>query len=238
MPECAYGFGTMKTPLGCDCIDELLGGGFEAGAVTEIYGEAGSGKTNICIQLAKSVVLQGKKVLYIDTEGLSKDRMQQIFGDDFDKVIKNLLIFEPYDFDEQEKIVEKAVGLAMKNDDIGLLILDSATGHYRVELAKEQDRSERRSFVTQVTSLLRLCRRRSMPVILTSQVYTDIDKGVFRPLGGHMLRHNAKVILRLDRDEYIPSKRMAVLMKHRALAEGEKAEFWLTGKGVECKQAE
>jgi len=221
--------------IGCDSIDNLLGGGFESGAITEIYGEAGSGKTNICLQLAKSVVQKGQKVIFIDSEGLSKDRMQQIFGDDFDTIIKNLLIFEPYDFEEQENVIEKAVSLAMKNDDIGLVILDSATGHYRVELAKEHDKADRRTFTSQITALLKLCRRRVMPVILTSQVYTDLDKGEYKPLGGHMLRHNAKIIIRLDKDDSVPGRREAVLIKHRALAEKAKCEFWLTDKGVECR---
>jgi DNA repair protein RadB len=225
----------MKVPMGCECIDDLLGGGFEAGAVTEMYGEAGSGKTNLCIQLAKSVISRGQKVIYIDTEGLSDDRLQQVFGRRYQSGIKSMLVFEPYDFEEQEKIVDKAVKLAMKNEEIGLVILDSATGHYRIELAKDLERTERRNFVHQITALLRLCRRRVMPVLLTSQVYTDIDKGVFRPLGGHVLRHNAKVILHLEKDETVPGKRLATLMKHRSLAEGDSTEFWLTGKGVECK---
>jgi len=226
---------TMKVPINVDCIDQLLGGGFETGAITEIYGEAGSGKTNMCLQLAKAVILSGKKVIYIDSEGLSRDRIQQIFGDEYESTIKNLLIFEPYDFEEQDSIVEKAVTLAMKNEEIGLVILDSATGHYRVELAKDLEKTERKSFISQITGLLKLCRRRMMPVILTSQVYTDIDKGIFRPLGGHVLRHNAKVIIHLVRDEDIPGRRIAVIMKHRSLAEGERAEFWLTRNGIECR---
>jgi DNA repair protein RadB len=160
--------------------------------------------------------------------------MGQIFGDDFDRIIKSLLIFEPYNFEEQEMIVEKAVGLAMKNVDIGLVILDSATCHYRIELAKDQEKFERRAFIHQITKLLKLCRTRMMPIVITSQVYTDLDKGVFKPLGGHMLRHNSKTIIRLDKDETAPGKRIAVLMKHRALAEDSKAEFLLTEKGVEC----
>ena len=66
----------MKVPIQVDCIDQLLGGGFEGGAVTEIYGEAGSGKTNMCLQLAKAVIQSGKKTIYIDSEGLSRDRVQ------------------------------------------------------------------------------------------------------------------------------------------------------------------
>ncbi|MCR3884292.1 MAG: DNA repair protein RadB, partial [Methanothrix sp.] len=37
---------------GCDGLDRLLGGGFEPGVITQIYGEAGTGKTNIILQLA------------------------------------------------------------------------------------------------------------------------------------------------------------------------------------------
>ncbi len=224
----------MKVPIGVDCIDKLLGGGFEAGAITQIFGEAGSGKTNMCLQLARSVIQSGKKVIYIDSEGLSRDRIQQIFGDRYDEMVKSLLIFEPFDFEEQEAIIDKAVGLAMKNDDIGLMVLDSATGHYRVELAKDQERTERRSFIAQITALLKLCRRRVIPVILTSQVYTDIERNEYKALGGHVLRHNCKVIIRLDRDQDVPGRRSAVIMKHRAIAEGGKAEFWLTGDGIEC----
>ena len=66
----------MKVPCGCDSIDKLLGGGFEAGAITEIYGEAGSGKTNLCLQLSKAVVLDGKKVIFIDSEGWRRSNDQ------------------------------------------------------------------------------------------------------------------------------------------------------------------
>ena len=224
----------MKVPIGHECIDKLLGGGFETGAITQIFGEAGSGKTNMCIVLARAVIRSGKKVIYIDSEGLSRDRIQQIFGSDYDTMIKSLLIFEPFDFEEQENVIEKAVGLAMKNEDIGLLVLDSATGHYRVELAKDLERTERRSFVAQITAMLTLCRRRMMPIILTSQVYTDIERNEYKPLGGHVLRHNCKVIIKLERDQDMPGRREVIIIKHRSLAEGGRAEFWLTGDGIKC----
>ncbi len=67
---------------GCRCIDELLGSGFERGIVTQIYGASGTGKTNICIQLAVAAVRNGKKVVFIDTEGFSAERFRQIAGDD------------------------------------------------------------------------------------------------------------------------------------------------------------
>jgi RecA/RadA recombinase len=63
----------MKERLssGCEGLDLLLGGGFEPGIITQIYGEAGTGKTNIILQLAVGAVSRGFKVIFIDTEGFS-----------------------------------------------------------------------------------------------------------------------------------------------------------------------
>ena len=41
---------------GCKPLDDLLGGGFERGIVTQVFGAAGTGKTNVCIQLAVECV--------------------------------------------------------------------------------------------------------------------------------------------------------------------------------------
>lgn len=56
-------------------LDELLGGGIETGAITELFGEFRTGKTQLCHTLAVICQLpldmgggEGK-CLYIDTEG-------------------------------------------------------------------------------------------------------------------------------------------------------------------------
>lgn len=42
---------------GCRALDKLLGNGISNVGITEICGESGSGKTQICLQLAVSVQL-------------------------------------------------------------------------------------------------------------------------------------------------------------------------------------
>ena len=55
------------------------------GQVTELVGLPGMGKTQMCIQLASSVLLNNQKVVYIDTEGsFSSLRLNQMMGGRFE----------------------------------------------------------------------------------------------------------------------------------------------------------
>lgn len=220
----------VKIPLQCKPLDALLDGGIDSGCITLFYGEAGSGKTNICLQFARNVAREEKKVIFIDTEGVSLERLRQICGEDFDVVLKRILFSEPYSIDDQEKMVEKTLMLVEKNRDIGIVILDSATTHFRVTLRTEE-REDRLSLTRQVTMLMQMAREMDLPVVLSSQVYTDIETGEYRPLGGHMLTHNAKILVRLEKVS--AGLRKAVIVKHRHIEEHREANFRLTANGVE-----
>ncbi|MFQ5838267.1 MAG: DNA repair and recombination protein RadB [Thermoplasmata archaeon] len=220
----------MKIGVDCPSLDDLLDGGIETGCITLLFGEAGSGKTNLCLQVARNVVRSGRKVVYIDTEGVSLDRLRQICGGDFEAVIKDILFSEVYTLEEQEEYVGKAVRLAEMNKEVGLIILDSATTHYRMTKV-EEEREERHSLTRQITNLMQAARKRDIPVLVTSQVYTDLDRGIFEPLGGHMLSHNAKDIVRLGKAGL--NLRLATIVKHRHLQEGLATKFRLTDRGLE-----
>jgi DNA repair protein RadB len=139
-------------PCGCQCIDDLLGGGFERGIVTQIYGASGTGKTNICIQLAVATVNSGKKVVFIDTEGFSADRFRQIAGEDAKKVAGEIIIYEPASLDQQYSAILELEKIM--NERIGLIILDSAALFYRLGLSMDDSNEEnmalRRELVNQI----------------------------------------------------------------------------------------
>src|SRR3972149_5133302 len=88
-------------PIGCVALDQLLGGGVEAACLTLLYGVAGSGKTNVCLQVARNVARDEKRGLYVDTEGVSLERLRQMWGDDFEQVLGQILMSEPYSNEEQ-----------------------------------------------------------------------------------------------------------------------------------------
>lgn len=220
-----------KLPFGCDSLDAILDGGVESGCMTLLYGEAGTGKTTLCLILARDMAKAGKKVIYLDTEGVSIERLRQIAGPDFETAAKNILFSNIGSFDEQERMVDKAIKLAQSNVDIGMLIVDSISMHYRLT-SREEERGERRSLAGQSTKLTNVAREKALPVLVTSQVYTDVETGNYEALGGHALHHNAKTIVRIDRAG--PGRRRAVLMKHRSLPEGLVADFQLTADGISC----
>lgn len=213
-------------------MDDLLDGGVETGCITLLFGEAGSGKTNLCLQVARNVARKGRKVVFVDTEGVSLDRLRQICGGDFDAVLQEVLFSAVYTLAEQEKAVAKAEKLATSNRAVGLLVLDSATTHYRMTTGEEERAEERHSLTRQITALMEVARKKDLPVLVTSQVYTDLDTGIHKPLGGHMLSHNAKDIVRLEKVG--PNLRLMTVVKHRHLEEGRAAKFRLTDRGLEA----
>ena len=215
-----------RIPVMCPSIDNLLGGGIEGGSVTLLYGEAGTGKTNICLQMAYNVARSGKKVAYIDTEGLSADRIAQIFVDE--SFTRDLLVFHAHNFDEQGYGITQAARQAESGDGLGLIVVDSMTMFYRL---RSDDSSVRNELIRQTEILLNTARKNEVPVLITSQVYTNIGTGTIEFLGGHAIQHNAKTIVRLEKRGN--GKRAAVIVKHRSLPEGRSALYRIVETGVE-----
>ncbi|PNX46370.1 MAG: DNA repair and recombination protein RadB [Thermoplasmata archaeon M11B2D] len=212
--------------LGCQSLDDLLGGGLESGIITRIYGEAGSGKTNVCLQAARQCVLSGKKVAYIDTEGVSVERIRQMcMHCDYKSILRDILFFSPVSFESQEKMICDAV--ATKG--IGLIIVDTITMFYRLNLEKDRDGAIR-SFTRQVTNLQVAARQKDIFVLITEQVYTD-KTGEVKPFTNRDAEHMTKTILRFDRKAI--GKREATIIKHRSQPEGKKACFRISTGGLE-----
>ncbi|HON35288.1 MAG TPA: DNA repair and recombination protein RadB [Methanothrix sp.] len=218
-----------RLPVGCQSLDLLLGGGFESGIITELYGESGSGKSNIVLQLAVAAVTRGLKVIFIDTEGFSAERFKQIAGPGAAEMAKKIMIFEPMSLEQQAMAIREASKIVSR--DVGLVVLDSATSLYRMLLEAEDSRPARRALTVQLSELQEIARRHSIPVVITNQVYTDIESNTLRPLGGTYLEHMCKAIVLLEKAG--EGLRRARLMKHRSLPENRTAQFRLTSRGLE-----
>ncbi len=196
--------------------------------VTQIFGEPGSGKTNLCLQLAVECVKKGKKVIYIDTEAISPDRFRQIAGENAKEIAQQIIIFEPHNFEEQYAAVKEIEKLI--SDKIGLILIDSATAFYRFELDKEESGIRtRRELSNQIGLIHAIARKHRIIAVMTNQIYSDMAGGV-RPIGGSGIEHISKTIIQLEKTG--DGKRRAKLWKHRSLPEGGTCEFTITNEGV------
>ncbi|MFW6321354.1 MAG: DNA repair and recombination protein RadB [Halohasta sp.] len=224
----------MSEPVstGCGALDELLGGGFERGTVSQLYGPPASGKTNVALSASVGVAVDGGRALYIDTEGLSADRFRQLIEATSDEPIEDvasrLIISDALDFAEQQEAVRDAAEFA---EQVELIVVDSATGFYRLERGEDAEGGDSlRAVARQVTQLLSLARKHDIAVVITNQVFTDPDSDRTRALGGYTLEHWTGVVVRLDR--FRGGNRRATLEKHRAKPAGEKTTFKITDSGI------
>lgn len=216
-------------------MDELLGGGFERGTVTQLYGPPASGKSNLALAAAVECAARGESALYVDTEGVSVERLEQLAepqaGEEpVEDIAARIILTEVHDFDEQEEAVRDAAEFA---ETVDLVVLDSATGFYRLERDEADEGETLRRVGRQVTHLLSLARRHDLAVVLTNQVYADpeSESDRTRPLGGNTLAHWSGAVVRIER--FRGGNRRATLEKHRSRPAGETARFRITPTGVE-----
>jgi DNA repair protein RadB len=210
----------------CKPIDELLGSGIECGSITEIFGEAGTGKTNICLLLSRECAMNGKKVAFIDSEGVSLKRFEQICqGYEFKKILSNILFYFPLSLEEQEKMIKNAI----KQSDLQLIIFDTFNMFYRMQF-EEDEQFANRSLNRQITNLQLAARKKDIYILITGQVYTS-EKGEIKPFAGRGIEHITKTIIRLEKTGI--GKRAATIIKHRSQPENKKAFFTITSNGLE-----
>lgn len=221
---------TDPIPTGCQPIDELLGGGFDRKAVTQVYGAPAAGKSNLVLSTAVEVAKNGGTALYIDTEGMPISRIEQIADTTEEKtetIASRIIITEALSFDEQEQAVQDAADFA---DQVDFIALDSATGFYRLERTERDEGEALRSVGRQIAHLLSLARKHDLAVAFTNQVYTDPESDRTNALGGHTLDHWSALIVRLDR--FRGGNRRATLEKHHSKAAGDTAQFRITDSGL------
>lgn len=226
---------TEKISTGSYDLNKWLYGGYETDIITMIAGSPGSGKTNFCLLVACSQAKKGNKVIFVDSEGgFSSDRVKQIVGgENVEKILENILILNPVNFQDMKKDFEKLLGL-VKKEHVGAIIIDSMAMLYRLELGDAINSGEdesikeiNREVARQMRSLAEISRKQNIPVIITNQVYNefvseeDFKKQVERKtniVGGDLFKYWSKCIIELKNDS---GKRKAVLLKHRSLPEKE-----------------
>ncbi|MBI4151386.1 DNA repair and recombination protein RadB [Candidatus Woesearchaeota archaeon] len=219
-----------RISTGAVFLDRFLDGGYDADIITTIYGPSGSGKTNLCLLAAVRIAEQGKKVLFIDTEGgIAVERIKQI-SSRYEEVLERILFLNPVTFEEQKVMFNGLKALA--TDDVGLIIVDSISMLYRLELSRAEEVYDVNSALgRQIALLVEIARTRNIPVLITNQVYADFDhKEKVKMVGGDLLKYGSKCLLEVQK---FNSCRGLILRKHRSLPEGKELKFKIVESGIE-----
>ena len=170
----------LRCSTGSKSLDELLLGGIETQAVTEFYGEFGSGKSQICHTLcaiAKQPINEGGLdggVIYIDTEGTFRpERLNQIArarGFDPMLVLKNVAICKVYNSSHLELII-KDLGRYINEFNAKLVIIDSIISLHRAEFAGRGTLADRQQRLNSILhKLIRLAEIFNIVIVITNQV--------------------------------------------------------------------
>jgi DNA repair protein RadA len=221
-----------KLTTGSGEFDRLLGGGLETQAITEFFGEFGSGKTQIMHQLAVNVQLPADKggleghAIYIDTENTFRPerikQMAEAAGLDPIETLKKIHVARAFNSNHQILLVDKAMELA-KEYPIRLLIVDSLTAHFRAEYVGRGSLAERQQLLNKhMHDLLKFADLNNAVVAVTNQVAANpgmLFGDPTQPIGGHIVGHTAtyRIYLRKSRG----NKRIARLIDSPALPDGE-----------------
>ena len=221
----------QRLPVGVSCIDNVMGGGLEPKVITELFGEGGSGKTNLSMQFTISALKSGKAVIYLDTEGFSTERFLQMCGNDRD-IVANMMLYRIESLDDQELAIMRSAKMFEKNRKIGLMVVDSFTEYFRLE--KSADYSARiAGFQKQLNMLSSIALKNGIPVLMTNQIYHNVESNQLQPFGGFIIDHVMKAIFKLEKVGM--NKRKISVSKHRSLPEGNEGEFRIIDYGITCE---
>jgi DNA repair protein RadA len=234
----------LKLTTGSKMVDNLLKGGIESQAITEFYGEYGSGKSQMCHQLCVNVQLPPEKgglngaALYIDTENTFRTErifeMSKNVGLDPEETIKNIIYAEAFTSDHQMFLLENADKI-IKENNIKLIVVDSLTAHFRSEyLGREMLQERQQKLNKHMHMLIRLSRAFNAVAVVTNQVMSKPDVffgDAVHPVGGHIVAHTSHTRIFLRKSARGPV-RISRIVSSPHLAEGE-GVFKITERGIE-----
>jgi len=205
-----------KISTGSKELDDLLGGGVETQAVTEMHGAFGSGKSQLGFQLAVNVQKSveegglGGGCLFIDTEDTFRpERIIQLAesqGMDPQKVLENIVVARAYNSDHQTILADRSPEI-IKEKNIKLIVVDSLMAMFRSDFVGRGTLASRQQKLNRhLKKLKRLSDVYNVAVYVTNQVMSNpaiLFGDPTRPIGGHILGHFStfRVYLRKSKGE-------------------------------------
>lgn len=227
-------------------LDTLLKGGIETESITEFYAEFGSGKTQICHTLAILATLpeeQGglnsETVLYIDTENTFRaERIKEICEQrklDYDSISTKIYHFKVFNSAKFEYLIKSDIDRQIQEKHPRLIIVDGILSQHRSDYLGRSTLADRQQRLHSIISKLkRLAELHHIAVVLTNQVHSAPDAGMFgdpvRATGGHIISHGTTYRIHIRKGSKLT--RIARMIDSPYHPSGE-CRFRLSTKGIE-----
>jgi DNA repair protein RadA len=196
----------LKCTTGSSTLDSFLKGGIETQAMTEIAGEFGSGKSQLCYTLCVTANMPtdkkglGGNVIFIDTENtIRPERINQIAENkginDPEQILREIYVCKIFNSGHLELIIQN-LGKSIQEYKAKMVIVDSIISLHRAEFTGRgtlADRQQRLNIM--LHKLIRLAEVYNIAVVVTNQVQSQPDNflggsgDALRATGGNIMGH-------------------------------------------------
>src|SRR6266487_1678543 len=202
----------LKCTTASSKLDSFLKGGIETQAMTEISGEFGSGKSQICYTLCVTANMPtdkkglGGNVIFIDTENTFRpERIHQIAENrglkEPDEILRKIYVCKIFNSGHLELIIQN-LGKSIQEYNAKIVVVDSIISLHRAEFTGRgtlADRQQRLNIM--LHKLIRLAEVYNIAVVATNQVQSQPDNFFGDPIratGGNIMGHAStyRILLR------------------------------------------
>ncbi|KAF3776259.1 DNA repair RAD51-like protein B [Nymphaea thermarum] len=229
----AQEFQISKITSGSRELDQILGGGFEIGSITEICGESYSGKTELCHTLCVTCQLPsdreggGKKAMYLASDDIFMPQRLFDIGERFGlngrDVLSNVVYRKFENTDHQLRLLSDVASM-MRRDRYALIIVDCATALYRRDFPRREEHAEKLKHLAQFLRRLdNLAFVFGVAAVITNQITQTF------PIGGNTIAHASTTRLALSKGS--GGEHICKVVHSPCLVEAE-ARFQISREGV------
>jgi DNA repair protein RadA len=241
-----------KYTTGSEKFDAFLNGGFESQSLTELAGEFGSGKSQIChtLCIAANKLVENSRlrddgnrqssgtIIYIDTENTFRvDRVYQIAeqnGLDPLAILQKIYHCNVYNSEQLELLIDN-LDKSIEQYNAKLVIIDSIIALHRAEFCGRETLAERQQRLGKMLNKLRrYADIYNIAVVITNQVvsYADGSHPGFdyvKAAGGNIMAHSSTYRIFLRKS----GKNRVAIMEDSPCQPYQRVKFSISESGIQ-----